>query len=258
MLLSKKECLEFDPYLFSFNYFPTQIFMDQNQRPISYYCLPVIKGDYTPTTCEQKVFKWLKFLADQSAVGQHLLNWMTELWPTRIVTQVKSFSSFVILIEGPLPEFNIRKQKLITHNHLPRHGKSYHNTLTILKPLYLNTEVNQYFNYADLDQAGINYLQEESAFAVQGLNFADRWKHLANSYVYNPADLEKLIWANIKLPNENNNLEIKFNAARYVHNVSGHKQNIFAAATFNDVEFYQTLSEPGIEYEYYNTIVQPR
>lgn len=255
MLLDRKHCTEFDPYLFSYNYFPTQIFMNQNERPVAYYSLPIIKGNYTPADSEQRIFRWLNFLADESPMGKFIVDWMQGIWNNRVITQVKSFSGFILLIEGPLIEFGIRKHKLITHNHPPRNNKNYHNTITCITPLYLKQPVEQRFNYTDLESIGFNYLNHDTAWH-QGTNFADSVVKMKNSYVFNEQDFNN--WQHINFPIEDQTLEIRFNAARYLHNVSDHKNNIFAAATFNDVEFYEPLPTLGIEYEYYSTIIQPR
>lgn len=255
MLLDRKQCAEFDPYLFSYNYFPTQIFMNQNERPVAYYSLPIIKGDYTPADSEQRIFKWLNFLSNNSPMGNFLVDWMTKLWENKVSKQVKSFSGFILLIEGPLLEFGIRKHKLITHNHPPRNGKNYHNTVTFITPLHIKQTVEQQFNYTDLENINTEYLSQDDLWN-KGLNFADSIKQLAQGYVFDEKNYTN--WQNFLLPNENQTLEIRFNAARYLHNVDHHKNNIFAAATFNDVEFYKPLNNLGIEYEYYDTIIQPR
>lgn len=240
--------LKFDHKLFGLGYFPQQMFIDQNSIATMYYALQSKNNTYIPSEIYPEITRWLKFLGNSTHLGNTIEKHIDWWWSGDVIKRIKSFSSCNVLLEGAIREITPHKKRLFTHNHPPRHGKDKHLVCTFVTPIYVETDIKEYFRYSDLEKIGYVSPSEEQ-ITQTAHSFVDMCKKFAHTYSHNFDTLRLTEWRHYRFPQFGETLRMDFQAERFVHSVENYTHNVFLCLQFNDVEYINKADERDISFE---------
>lgn len=240
--------IKFDHQLFLHNYFPHLMYVPLSRKPLQYLTVKDIGEPQVITESKEKVFQWLSLLKGHNGVfGEYVYNYVESIWDDA-VSNIKSFTSLNIHVEGNMPILNdTDKTGIFTHIHPPRHGAPIHNVLTYITAAYQEQQPTAYFKYADFTD--IDYKQRTQEEIIEGCNTIQT---MAKSYADEYDKLESipgLNWQKKYFPGADETLRIKFTASRYPHSTEDTGTEVYVIIVFNDVEFYEPLNEPGMQFD---------
>lgn len=156
---------------------------------------------------------------------------------------IKTLSSFFFMIETSWKDVDsqIERNSFYTHYHPPRSDVNYLHTISYIKPIVIENDVTESFNY-------INLLQHNEA----GKPYF-KWKNPHEDLISEFAKLSEKMssqkWSQLDF-HKSKTLEICFDSCNLLHNLKNISSNIFLVLVINDVEFKEYLAPGEIRFKY--------
>jgi hypothetical protein len=156
---------------------------------------------------------------------------------------INTLSSFFFMIETNWKDVdcNTARDSFYTHYHPPRTDVNYLNTISYMKPVVVEQDVNESFNYVNL--------LENNANGKPYFVWSNPHQDLINEFASLADKMNSAKWTKLNF-HKKDTLEICFDSCNLLHNLKNISTNIFLVLVINDVEFKEQLKPGQIRFRY--------